>query len=66
MAIGASDVGLGMHAGEMLTGLLFMAALTVDFSNPDLASHMFCEIGDLDVATGAGILAMNRRGKGGY
>ena len=65
MAIGAPDVRLGMHAGEMFAGLLFMAALAMDLLDLDLAFHMFGEVGDLDVATGAGILAVNRCGKGG-
>ena len=64
MAIGAADPFLRMNTEVMFRCLFLMAAVAGNLLNLDLLAHMFGKVGDIHMATGAGVLAMHRRGKG--
>ena len=63
VAVGAGHIVLGMDAGIVLGCLLLVAALALHLFDLDLALHVLGEVGNLDVAAGAGILAVHRGGK---
>lgn len=64
MAVGAHDPLVDMNAGEMFSGLPFMAQLTLDLAGLEFVAHVTGKIGDINVATGASVLAVHGAGKG--
>jgi hypothetical protein len=63
VALGARHPFFGMYTGIVLRVLLFVAPLALYLLDFDFLSHVFGEIGNVHVATGAGILAMDRCSK---
>ena len=63
MAVGAHDTLGNVDAGVVFGVLLFVAALALDLLDLDLLFHVLDEIGDVHMATGTGIFAMDRLGK---
>ena len=63
MTVGAADTLGNVDTGIMFRILTFVAALALDLLDFDLPLHMLGEIGDIHVAAGAGVFAVNRCGK---
>jgi hypothetical protein len=63
VTLGTGHAFLGMDAGIVLGGLLFVAPLALYLLDLDLFFHVPGEIGNIHMAAGAGILAMDRRSK---
>jgi hypothetical protein len=60
VALGTGHTFFSMYTGIVLGVLLFVAALALHLLDFDLLFHMFGEIGNVHMATGAGIFAMDR------
>lgn len=63
MTIGAIDTLADMDAGVVLGTFTFMAAFALHLLHPEFFFHMAGKIGNIHMATGAAILAVNGAGK---
>src|SRR6185369_6221355 len=60
VTVGTHDTLSDVHTGIVFRILPLVTPFTLDFLDPDLIFHMPDEVGYVCVATGAGVLAMNR------
>jgi len=63
VAAGAADAAEGVYTGIMFRILPLVTALTLHFLDLDLLFHVPDEIGNVRVAAGTGVFAMDRCGK---
>jgi hypothetical protein len=64
MAIGAGYPFLYMYTEVVFRGLLLVASVAGNLLDLDLLPHVLGKVNDIHVATGTGVLAMHRGGKG--